>query len=136
MKTAIIFWFTLLAFILAGCATGPHSVWSTHAHGQATNLTKTNPPYCGKVFLTECAMASSQPAERIAKVDATTVTDEPTDVVLNLLADAARGAGANAVTELKVWRQGVGFSWKSPQASGIAFMTDTNCFHGLNGYWR
>jgi hypothetical protein len=138
MKTVVTWWFALLAaFVLAGCATGPHSLWATRAQGQATSLTKTNhPPYCGKVFLTECSIPESQPAERIAKVDATTVTDEPTETVLKLLADAAREAGADGVIELKVWRQGAGFSWKAPQASGIAVIADTNCFQGLNGYWR
>jgi len=113
-------------------------MWNTHAQGQVTLLSPTKKPcYEGKVFLTECGLPASEPAEQIGKVDVSTVTDQPTDTVLIMLSDQARAAGANAVIDLKIWRQGSGFSWKAPQGSGLAVrVADTNSLAGLNGYWR
>lgn len=123
--------------LVTGCA-GVHSMWNLKPSSSAKFLGTTNyPPHEGLVFLTEIALPAHASAERIALVDAGTVDDSPTEKALVILADKARAIGANAVVNLKIWRQGSGLSWKAPQGSGLAVrLADTNAVSGINGYWR
>jgi hypothetical protein len=95
------------------------------------------PAHTGPVFLTESGWPANHPAACVAKLHAGTASEEPTETVLVLLAQKAREVGANAVVELKIWRQGSGLSWKAPQGSGLALrIADTNAVSAFNGYWR
>jgi hypothetical protein len=124
--------------LVSGCGGGVHSMWNTRRQAEAKPLNATtHPPYSGPVFITEIGLLAHESAERIAVLEAGTVDDQPTETVLVMLAEKAREVGANAVVDLKIWRQGSGFSWKAPQGSGLAVrIADTNAVSGLNGYWR
>jgi hypothetical protein len=113
-------------------------MWNLTPTTEAELLTTTTgPAYVGRVFLTEGRVPPKYWAKRIAKLDAGAVQQDPTDKVLIMLADRAREVGANAVFDLKIWRAGSGFSWLAPQGSGTAvFISNTNAFSGMNGYWR
>lgn len=113
-------------------------MWNISTRVTAKPLTKTQyPPFAGKVFLTQSALPKVMPAgERIAQLDVGTVTNRRAKDTLFLLANQARQVGANAVFKVSVWQQGSGFSWKAPQASGIAVrLADTNYLAGLSGHW-
>ena len=133
----------VLALWLTGCRSDPdtqsrvHSMWMLTSAAQTRPLTSVQPPVVnGMVFLTESDPPSGHWAEHIAKVDAGTVNDQPTEAVLIMLADEARKAGANGVFCVKIWRQGSGFTWNAPHGSGLAVrLVDTNAVADLNGYW-
>ena len=120
--------------LAAGCS--PHNMWNVKTRVEAKPLTKAQyPPYAGKVFLTQSGLPKSMLDERIAQLYVGTVTTQPAESTLLLLADRARQKGANAVFKVKVWQQGSGFSWKAPQASGIAVrLVNTNGLAGLSGH--
>lgn len=88
---------------------------ASSAQTRPLNTAAGHPAYTGPVFLTESDLPNSQSAEQIARIDAGTVNDQPTETVLIMLATEARKAGGNAVFQLKVWRQGSGFSWNAPR---------------------
>lgn len=129
--------FTLLAtcLLLSGC--GVHNAMNLQARAESVLLaTNRPPPHHRKVFLTESRLPTNFVAQVVARIDAGEVTTESTESVLIRMANQARAAGADAVMDLNVWRQGSGFSWLAPQASGTAVtLANTNVIQIANGYW-
>lgn len=133
MKPTI--WILLLAAILAGCS--PHNIFNVQTRVSIKPISTNHyPALAGKVFLTQMAFPKEMQAERLAIIDVGTVTTQSPFNVTRLLADRARELGANAVFDVKVWKQMSGFSPQAPQASGIAIrLADTNSVAGFSGSW-
>jgi hypothetical protein len=122
------------ALALPGCST--HSIWIISDSVSTQGVTGHFAAHTNKVFLTDMSLPPSLKYESIGKIDAGKVTYSPTEGVLILMADESRKLGANAVINLKVWRQPAGWSWSAPHGSGEAIRVgDTNSLAGLTGYW-
>lgn len=133
MKPTI--WILSLAAMLTGCS--PHNIFNVQTR-VSINPISTNhyPPVVGKVFLTQMAFPMEIHGERLATIDVGTATTQSPFNVTRLLADHARELGANAVFDVKVWKQMSGFSPQAPQASGTAVrLADTNSVAGFSGSW-
>lgn len=124
-----------LCLALTGCSV--HNMWNVSARAEAKPISSVHfPAHERKVLLTDSTLPGAAIRDMVAQIEVAEVTAKPTESVLLLMADQARAVGADAVTDLRIWRQGCGFSWVSPQASGTAVrVTDTNALTELNGYW-
>lgn len=111
----------LLAFVTA-CAMG----CSAHNPFIIKNTTDTTsrsaqqlPAHQQKVFVTDESLPSDV-YEFVANVEVGRVWYGSSSQVRASMADKARSLGADAVIEVKTWRQPAGFSWAAPHGSGKA----------------
>jgi hypothetical protein len=122
------------ALAFAGCST--HSWWLVADQVTTRPAPGLNSAGTNKVFLTEEALPTSAKYQSIGQIDAGKVTTCNTEALLILMADGSRQGGADAVINLKTWRQPCGWSWSAPHGSGeLIRLTDTNDLTGLTGYW-
>jgi uncharacterized protein YbjQ (UPF0145 family) len=131
-------WVLVLAGLclgLTGCSV--HNIWSVRGNSAAHPLTSVHyPAHHRKVFLTESTLSEEVIRDTVARIDAGEATAQPTEAVLLRMAEQARAMGADAVINVRIWRQSCGFSWFAPQACGTAVvLSNTNALTGVNGYW-
>ena len=123
---------TVLMF--SGCST--HSWWIIADTASSQTPPGRFPAHPEKVFLTDLPLPVSLKYESLGKIEAGKVTYSTTENLLILMADRSREIGANAVINLKTWRQPSGWSWNATHGSGAAIrIADTNSLVGLTGYW-
>lgn len=130
----------LLGLILFICGCSAHSAWITEDTTDTTPIAKSSYPMHGnKVFVTEGSILDKGQFEPIAKIDVGKIWYGSTDNVLDSMAIRARELGANAIIDVKTWRQPSGWSWAAPHGSGLAVkLADPKGFDfsKLNGEWR
>lgn len=135
MKSRIFTW-VLLGAGLAGQGCSTHSWWNLADPVSTQMAAGRYPAHTRKVFLTDMPLPASVKYETLGQIDGGKVTTSNTEGLLILMADESRRIGADAVINLKTWRQPSGWSWSAPHGSGEAIkITDTNCLSGLPGYW-
>ena len=108
-----------------------------------TEITKESakdyPSHNGKVFLTKETLPMGINYEVLGKIEVGSggAGFPSMESVFMAMASQAREFGADAVIEIKTWRQPSLFSWASPQGSGKAIkMVNKMDLSGLNGEWR
>ena len=130
----------LLVLALAVCGCSAHSAWITEDTTDAIPIANsTYPAHSSKVFITEALIPDGAHFEPIAKIDVGKIWYGSADNVLDSMAIRARELGADAVIEVKTWRQPSGFSWAAPHGSGLAIKLVNPKgfdFSKLNGEWR
>ena len=82
------------------------------------------PPHSDKVFFTEQPLPPTVNFELISTIDVGKVWYGSNKSVYKSMADRARQLGANAVVQVKTWRQPSGYSWSAPHGSGQAVRVD------------
>ena len=82
------------------------------------------PPHSDKVFFTEQSLPSTVKFELISPIDVGKVWYGSKERVYKTMAERARQLGANAVIEVKTWRQPSGYSWAAPHGSGQAIRVE------------
>ena len=123
---------TVLTF--SGCST--HSWWIIDDTVSTQAVPSRAFAHANKVFLTDTPLPASVEYESLGPIDAGKVTTSNTEDLLILMANRCREVGANAVINLKTWRQPSGWSWNATHGSGAAIrIADTNSLVGLTGYW-
>ncbi|MFO1513812.1 MAG: hypothetical protein U1F83_12990 [Verrucomicrobiota bacterium] len=119
---------------VTGCST--HSWWIVADSVSTQTAPGRFAAHTGKVFLTDLPLPVSVKYESLGKIDGGKVTFSNTEDLLILMANRSRMVGANAVINLKTWRQPSGWSWNAIHGSGEAIrISDTNSLVGLAGYW-
>ena len=105
-----------LSFLVACSAHSPMIVKNTVDSAPASA------PYAAhkeKVFLTEEQLPASD-YDVVSQIDVGRIWYGGSSNVLASMAHRARELGADAVIEVKQWRQPSGFSWAAPHGSGKA----------------
>ena len=128
----------IAALALCGCsAHNPFIVQNTTSASMKSS--KTYPAHSNLVFVTSAAMPTNLPSELLEQIDVGNVWYTSSRTVKQTMADRARELGADAVVEVKEWRQMSGFSWSAPHGSGkaikLAGSASTNSFAELKGDW-
>ena len=122
------------AVVLPGCST--HSIWIPVDTVSTQAVPGRFPAHTNKVFLTDLPIPASVAYESLGRIDAGKTAACSTDRLLLMMANQSREIGANAVINLKTWRQPSGWSWNAPHGSGEAIrIANTNSLVGLTGYW-
>lgn len=120
---------------LGGCSA--HSAWIAEDTTDTTPIAEAQyPAHENKVFVTKDSIKQSQ-CTPVARIDIGKAWYGSTDNVLESMAIRAREIGADAVIEVKTWRQPSGWSWAAPHGTGLAVkMKDNDLdFSGLSGKW-
>ena len=126
----------LIGAVLAFSGCSAHSWWIAADTVSTQPVSGRFPAHTNKVFLTDERLPASVKYESIGKIDAGKVTTCNTEELLILIANGSRKAGADAVINLKTWRQPSGWSWNAPHGSGeMIRIADTNSLVGVTGYW-
>jgi hypothetical protein len=108
----------LVFLLLSGCSA--HSPFILTNTTDSTPVQSNYPPSRDKVFVTEQSLPAGVAFVSISTIDVGKAFYGSTDAVLVAMADRARELGANAIIEAKTWHQPAGFSWYSPEGSGLA----------------
>jgi hypothetical protein len=116
---------------------------SAHSPMILTNTTDSAAPdttdaSTDKVFVTKQSLPPGLAFETISRIDVGTIWYYSNDKVLVLMADRARELRANALVEVKTWRQPSGFAWAAPNGSAIAVrVKDIKAIEssGVQGSW-
>jgi hypothetical protein len=101
--------------------------------------TKNHSSHSKKVFLTKETLLKDINYEVIGKIEVGIggAGFPSMESVYASMANQAREFGADAVVEIRTWRQPSLFSWASPHGSGKAIkLVDKMDFSKLNGEWR
>lgn len=77
-------------------------------------------PHSRKVWVTEGGLPAPVKYEALGTLDAGTIWYSGADKVSQQMADRARTMGADAVINVRRWRQPSGFAWSAPHGSGQA----------------
>ncbi|HKY91350.1 MAG TPA: hypothetical protein VJM11_09935 [Nevskiaceae bacterium] len=105
--------------LLASCsAHSPFILKSTTDSAPVSHLK--HPAHQEKVFVMRKALPAGVAYDPVSPIDVGKVWYGGSDSVLASMADRARELGANAVVEVKTWRQPAGWSWAAPHGSGQA----------------
>jgi hypothetical protein len=123
---------------LGGCSTAhdPFIIRDTTSASMQSPITY--PAHNRKVFLTQQLLPADIHYELIEKIEVGKIWYGSTKDVSQSIADRARQIGADAVVEMKTWRQPSGFSWAAPHGSGKAVRLSenaTNSLSNLKGQW-
>lgn len=127
---------SLMVFVLSmllGC--------SAHSPMIVKNTTNTNmvsskkyPSHHNKVFLTQQSLPPNVEYEIIAEINVGKIWYGKSDDVYESIAIRAKELGADAVVEIKRWKQPSGFSWAAPHGSGKAVkLKDLNFISKMQG---
>jgi len=125
-----------MMFIVCGCSA--HSAFIAQDTTDTAPINETAyPAHKNKVFVSSVSIGDKIKFTPIAKIDVGKVWYGSTDNVLESMAIRARELGADAVIEVKTWRQPSGWSWAAPHGSGLAIkLNDPNFdFSKLKGDW-
>jgi len=137
MKQVIVFTFALL---LAGCSAPAHSPFIAKDTTDTHKLTATKfPSHTNKVFLTEVSLPKDIKFEEIALIEVGKATYGDYAAVYESMAAKAKELGADAVIEIKTWRQVSGWAWAAPHGSGKAVkFADKNSvdLSAIKGQWQ
>jgi len=121
----------LSVLFLSGCsAHNPFIITNTT---QSSPVSKNQyPVYTGKVFITEQSLPVSIEFDVISTVDVGKVWYGSSSNVYASMADRAREVGANAIIQVRTWRQPSGWAWAAPHGSGQAIkIKDLNKLEAL-----
>jgi hypothetical protein len=108
----------LVLTILAGCAA--HSPMILKTTTDVTPVSQQYPAHSNPVLILEGPLPADIEYEVIASVDVGRVWYTGADGILVLMAQRARELGADAVINVKRWRQPSGFAWAAPHGQGQA----------------
>ncbi len=129
-------------YMLSGCSSSPHSavladdVTEVHQVSATKYASHNNRVYVTKANLPATAKYDVLGQIEVGKVGA---VFESMDSVLQSMADSARKLGADAVVDVKTWRQPSFGSWFAPHGSGKAVKIIEKSsvdFSNLKGDWR
>jgi hypothetical protein len=132
----------LVCVALVGCLQG----CSAHNPFIITNTTQSTPvsqakysAHNDKVFITAQSLPASAGFDLISTIDVGQIWYGSSGDVYTSLANRARELGANAVIQVKTWRQPSGFSWAAPHGSGQAVrISEIKVLEslGIKGSWH
>lgn len=105
--------------MMTGCAAHSPFILKTTADVHPT-ATKQYAPQGGPVLVVRGPLPSSIQYEPIALIDVGKVWYGGADNVLQDMANQARQLGADAVINVRTWRQPSGFAWAAPHGKGQA----------------
>ena len=138
MKIKVFAVLLIVGFFLIGCST--HSPVNVNKTTEIIKeSTKNYPSHNEKVFITKETLPMGINYEVLGKIEVGSHGGgiPSMDSVYVSMANQAREFGADAVVEIRTWRQPSLFSWASPQGSGKAIkMVNKMDFSELNGEWR
>ncbi|MEA3152611.1 MAG: hypothetical protein QOK44_200 [Betaproteobacteria bacterium] len=109
---------TSIVVMLAGCAA--HSPMILKTTTDVTPVAQQYPAHSNPVLIVEGPLPADIEYEVIASVDVGRVWYTGADGILVLMAQRARALGADAVINVKRWRQPSGFAWAAPHGQGQA----------------
>ena len=113
----------VLALLVSACSA--HNPFIVSNKTVSSPVTEAKfPPHSDKVFFTEQSLPSTVKFELISPIDVGKVWYGSKERVYKSMAERARQLGANAVVEVKTWRQPSGYSWAAPHGSGQAIRVD------------
>ncbi len=119
MRSNRIAWTLVMALWLTGC--------SAHSPFILTSTTDVNQPsatryapHSSRILVTSANLPATAKYEVLGQLEVGKVWYGSSRNVLQSLADGARNLGADAVVEVKTWRQPSGWSWAAPHGSGMA----------------
>lgn len=138
MRLKKIVWMCFMVILLSSCSA--HNPFIVKNTTDTITISKTKyPSHNNFVYLTKSALPADAQYEVLAKLEVGKVWYGSSNDVLQSLADGARKLGADAVIEVKTWRQPSGWSWAAPHGSGKAIKviesTSVN-FGSLQGEWK
>lgn len=128
----------MLALLVSACSAHNPLIVSNKTVSAPVSEAKF-PPHSDKVFFTEQSLPSTVKFELISAIDVGKVWYGSKGRVYKSMAERARQLGANAVVQVKTWRQPSGFSWAAPHGSGQAIhVEDMHQLEALNlqGSWH
>jgi len=138
MKIKIFTILLIVGFFLISCST--HSPVNANKRTEIINeSTKNFPSHNEKVFLTKETLPMGINYEVLGKIEVSGGGGgiPSMETVYTAMANQAREFGADAVIEIRTWRQPSLFSWASPQGSGKAIkLVKKMDFSEINGEWR
>jgi hypothetical protein len=138
MKLRQIVWICFVAVLVSGCsAHNPFIIKSTTDTKQVSQVKRA--PHNNPVYVTEASLPTNAKYEILAQLEVGKIWYGSSTNVEQSLADGARKIGADAVIEVKTWRQPSGWSWAAPHGSGkaIKVIEPTSVdFKNLNGAWK
>jgi hypothetical protein len=135
MKTKLLPCFLL---ILCGCSTAHDPFIIRDTTSASAQSPAVYPAHNRKVFLTQQPLPGGTHYELLETIEVGKIWYGSTRDISHSMADRARQIGADAVVEVKTWRQPSGFSWAAPHGSGKAVRfpdAATNNFSDLEGEW-
>ncbi len=125
---------------LAGCSAPAHSPFIIKSTTDVNQLGATKyPPHSNRVFVTSASLPATTSYEVLGSLEVGKVWYGSSKKVLQSLADGARKLGADAVVEVKTWKQASGWSWAAPHGSGKAVKITEPAsvdFSNLEGDWK
>ena len=113
----------VLALLVSACSAHNPFIVSNKTVTAPVNEAKF-PPHSDKVFFTEQPLPPTVNFELISTIDVGKVWYGSGKSVYESMAERARQLGANAVVQVKTWRQPSGYSWSAPHGSGQAVRVD------------
>jgi len=123
-------------FFLTACSA--HSPFILNETIDSAAPDTTAPASTDKVFITKQPLPPGVAFETVSTIDVGTLFYGSVDRVFVLMANRARELHANAVVEVKTWRQPSGYSYAAPDGSGIAVrVADIKAMEssGIQGSW-
>lgn len=124
--------------VLGGCAAHSPMIIknTTDTHPVGSGATQF-PAHHDKVFVTQQGLPAGVSFQEIARVDVGKIWYGSSKNVLASMAERGRELGANAIVQVKTWRQPSGFSWAAPHGSGLAVrVSDPKSLESLSGSWE
>ena len=108
------------ALFLSGCAAHSPMILRNTVDVTPAAGTSAAAPHSRKVRVTEGGLPPSVRYEALGTLDVGTIWYGGGDKVDQQMADRARAMGADAVINVRRWRQPSGFAWAAPHGSGQA----------------
>ena len=137
MRRALRRHYLLFVFLfLSGCSA--HSAFILKNTTDSSPVLSNYPSTQERVFVTRQPLPASVAFVKVSTIDVGKAWYGSINGVFAAMADRARELGANAVIETKTWHQPAGWSWYSPEGSGLAVrIADTKSLEasGVKGAW-
>lgn len=129
--------FIIFLFYLMSCSAHSPMIIKNTIESQEVSI-NTYPTHTNKVLITSGSLPAASKYEIIALIEVGKVWYGSSKNVLSSMAERAREIGADAVIEVKTWRQPSGWSWAAPHGSGKAIkLLDASSvdFSSIEGEW-
>lgn len=127
---------SFLMLVLAGCSAHSPMIMKNTTDTEVVS-SNSYASHQNKIFLTEESLPANSQAEVIANIGVGKVWYGNSKNVYESMATRARELGADAVVEIKTWKQPSGFSWFAPHGSGKAIkLQDQSILSKMKGEWE